>query len=71
MVLRWLRGWRERDDLHLFKAADVDPVDELIHIVNEAQERDAEDNAGSITSVRGDHPSSFRRHLPDRQRRHG
>jgi hypothetical protein len=57
MVLRWLRGWRERDDLHLFKAADVDPVDELIHIVNEAQERDAEDERRLYPSVRGDHPA--------------
>ena len=38
--------WRKRDDQHLFKSAaplPVDPLDELIRVVNETQERDAED----------------------------
>ena len=43
MILRCLRGWDERDDRHLFKVPDVDPVDELIHVLDEAQERDAAD----------------------------
>ncbi len=41
-----LRRSRERDDRHLFKArasSPVDPLDELVRIVNEAQERDAGD----------------------------
>ena len=41
-----LRRSRERDDRHLFKArapSPVDPLDELIRMVDEAQERDAED----------------------------
>ena len=41
------RRWRERDDGHLVKPAgplaDLDPLEELIRVVNEAQERDAED----------------------------
>ena len=41
------RPWRERDDGHLVKPvgalADVGLLEELIRIVNEAQERDAED----------------------------
>jgi hypothetical protein len=46
-MIRWLRRWRERDDRHLFKAAtplpEIDPIDELDRLINEAQERDAED----------------------------
>ena len=67
MILRWLRRWRERDDMHLFKAPDVDPVDELIPVVNEAQERDAEDERQLYPSVRASCPSSFRRRPPDRR----
>ena len=41
------RLWPQRDDGHLFKPvgalADVGLLEELIRIVNEAQERDAED----------------------------
>jgi hypothetical protein len=53
MILRWLRSWHERDDRHLFKAPDVDPIDELIHVLNEVQERDAEDERRLYPSVRG------------------
>jgi hypothetical protein len=63
MILRWLRGWRERDDRHLFKAPDIDPVDELIHVVNEAQERDVEDERRLYPPAR--------EHLPDRRWRQG
>lgn len=46
-MLRWFRRWRERDDRQLVKRVeplpDVDPIEELIRIVNDAQERDAED----------------------------
>jgi hypothetical protein len=48
-VLRWLRRWREREDLHIFKPAaplPVDPLEEPIRVVNDAQERDAEDERG-------------------------
>jgi hypothetical protein len=41
------RPWQERDDRHLVKSAralaDVGLLEELIRIVSEAQERDAED----------------------------
>ena len=50
-MLRWLCRWRERDDQHLVKRAaplPADPIDELCRIINEAQERDAETNAGYI-----------------------
>jgi hypothetical protein len=67
MILRWLRYLRERDDRHLFKAPDVDAVDELIRIVNEAQQRDAEDERRLYQALRGDRPSYFRRGLRDRR----
>jgi hypothetical protein len=42
-----LRHWRERDDGHLIKSADpladINLLEELIRIVNEAQKHDAED----------------------------
>jgi hypothetical protein len=39
-----LRRWRERDDGHLVKpAGPLADIEELVRIVNEAQERDAED----------------------------
>jgi hypothetical protein len=46
-VLRWLDCWRERDNQLLIEPlplADVDPLEELIRVVNEAQERDARTN---------------------------
>ena len=49
IVSRWLRRWREREDLHIFKAAaplPVDRLEELIRVANDAQERDAEDERG-------------------------
>jgi hypothetical protein len=46
-MIRWLRRWRERDDRHLIKGAtplpEIDPIEELARIVEEAQRRDAED----------------------------
>ena len=45
-VLHWLRCWRGRDDQQLVKpgpSEHVDPLEELIRIVNEAQDRDARD----------------------------
>jgi hypothetical protein len=70
MMLRWLRRWRERDDRHLFKAAvplPVDPLEELIRVVNEAQERDAEDERLLYYPMRKDRPSSYRRRQFDRR----
>jgi hypothetical protein len=70
-VLRWLRRWRERDDRHLVKragsSADVDPLEELIRVVNEAQERDAEDERRLHHPMRGDRPSFFQRRRPHRR----
>jgi hypothetical protein len=60
---------RERDDRHLFKvfaSPRVDPIDELIRIVNQAQERDAEDER-RLYPMRGDRPMSFQRRRPDRR----
>lgn len=70
-MLRWLRQWRERDDRRLVKrpnpAADIDPLEEFIRIVNEAQERDAEDERRLYPQVRGDRPSFFQRRRPGRR----
>jgi hypothetical protein len=47
-VLQWLRRWWERDR-HLARQRSLDPADpleELIRVVNEAQDRDAETNVG-------------------------
>jgi hypothetical protein len=53
-----LRRRRERDDGHLVKptgsSADFDSVEELIRIVSEAQERDAEDERRLYHPMRGD-----------------
>jgi hypothetical protein len=40
-LMQWLRRWRQRNDLHLFKRSD--PIEELREIVGEAQERDVDD----------------------------
>ena len=65
-----LRRRRERDDGHLVKptgpSAEIDPVEELIRVVSEAQERDAEDELRLYHPMRGDRPSSFPRRRPDR-----
>ena len=69
-MLRRLRRWRERDDRHLVKPAtplSVDPLEELIRVVNEAQERDAEDERRLYHPVRGDRPSLFQRRRPNRR----
>jgi hypothetical protein len=66
-----LRRRRERDDGHLVKptgsSADFDPVEELIRVVSEAQERDAEDERRLYHPMRGERPSSFHRRRPDRR----
>ena len=65
-----LRRWRERDDRHIFKGAatsPVDPIDELIRAVNEAQDGDIEGEHGLYSPLRSDRPSSFRRRRPDRR----
>jgi hypothetical protein len=62
LVLRWLRRCCERDDQHHFKAAiasPVDPIEELIRVVNEAQERDAEDERRLYPPLRGFVPRQF------------
>jgi hypothetical protein len=60
-----LPRWRERDDRRLVKRAeplgDVDPLNELIRIVNEAQERDAEDERRLYDPMLRDRPSFFQR----------
>jgi hypothetical protein len=65
------RRWRERDDQHLVKSADrladVDLLQELIRIVNEAQELDAEDERRLYDPIFRDRPSPFQRRRPDRR----
>ena len=62
---------RERDDRRLVKRAgplaDVDPLEELIRIVNEAHERDTEDERRLYHPMRGYRPMSFQRRRPDRR----
>jgi hypothetical protein len=71
LVDDWLRRWSERDDRHLVKragpSASLDPLEELIRVVNEAQERDAEDERRLHHSMRGDRPSFFQRRRPHRR----
>ena len=66
-----LRLRRERDDGHLVKptgsSADIDPLEELIRVVNEAQERDAEDELRLYHPMCGNRPSSFQRRRPNRR----
>jgi len=66
--MRWFRRWRERDDLHLFKAGTplpvIDPIEELARIVGEAQERDAEEERRFEDSALG---GRRRRPLPRRR----
>lgn len=69
-MLRWLRSWRERDDRHLVKPglpANIDPVEELIRIVNEAQDRDAEDERCLYPPIHGDRSPSFQRRQTNRR----
>jgi hypothetical protein len=70
-TLTGLRRWRGRDDGHLVKPAgslaDIDPLEELIRVVNEAQERDAEDERRLYHPMRGGRASFFQRRRPDRQ----
>jgi hypothetical protein len=67
---RGLRSRRERDDGNLVKpgsSADLDPVEELIRVVSEAQGRDAEDELRLYHPMGGDRPSSFQRRRPNRR----
>jgi hypothetical protein len=68
---RRLRRRRGRDDGQLVKptgsSADIDPLEELIPVVNEAQERDAEDERRLYHPMCGDQPSSFQRRRPNRR----
>jgi hypothetical protein len=67
-----LRRQRERDDGQLVKptgpSAGMDPLDEeLIRVVNEAQERDAEDERRLYHPMCRNRPSSFQRRRPNRR----
>jgi hypothetical protein len=58
----------ERDDGHLIKptgpSMDIELLGELIRIVNEAQERDAEDERRLYDPMLGNRPPSFQRRRP-------
>jgi hypothetical protein len=62
---------RERDDRHLVKQAeplpDLDQIEELAHIVGEAQERDADDEWRLDHLMPGDGASSYQRRRPHRR----
>jgi hypothetical protein len=61
-VLRWLRCWRERENqlpIEPLPLADVDPLEELIRVVNEAQVRDARDERRLYEPRLGERPPSF------------
>jgi hypothetical protein len=66
-----MRLRRERDDGHLVKptgsSADIDPLEELIRVINETQEHDAEDERRLYHPMCGDRPSSFQRRRPNRR----
>ena len=47
--------------LEALQRGDVDPIDELFRIVNQAQERDADDERRLYHPMRGDRPTSFQR----------
>jgi hypothetical protein len=70
-VLRWFHRWRERDDQRLVKRAeslpDVDPIEELTRILNDAQERDAEDERRLYSPVGNARHSSYPRRQPGRR----
>jgi hypothetical protein len=64
-LLRWIHRWREREDQRLVKQAgpvpDVDPIEELMGVVNDAQERDAEDERQLYFPMRRDPHTSYPR----------
>jgi hypothetical protein len=67
-VLRWLRRWRGRDDQHLVKPGPLEPVDpleELIRLVNEAQGRDARDERRLYDPKLDDRPFFSQRSRPE------
>jgi hypothetical protein len=70
-VLRWFRRWRERDDQRLVKRVEplpeVNPIEELIRIVNDAQERDAEDECRLYFQIGNGRQSSYPRRQPGRR----
>ena len=69
-MLRWLRRRWERDDRRLVKpvaqSPDVDPIEELVRIIGEAQDSDAADEARLDHLTRGDRPLSYQRRRPHR-----
>jgi hypothetical protein len=68
VVLRWLRRWRGRDDQHLVKPGPLEPVDpleELIRLVNEAQGRDARDERRLYDPKLDDRPFFSQRSRPE------
>lgn len=63
-MLRWLRRQREGDDHRLVRpksSEHLEPLEELIRVVNEAQERDARDEGRLYDPKLGEQLSSFRR----------
>lgn len=61
---------RKRDDRHLVKpiasSADIALFEQLVRVVNEAQEPDAEDERRLYDPMRGGRPSSYQRRLDGR-----
>ena len=68
-LIGWLGRWRQRDDQHLVKRVapeTADPIEELLCIVCEAQERDAADER-RLYPWRSGRPSSYRQRRLDRR----
>jgi hypothetical protein len=60
-LIRWLRRWQQRDDRHLVKRAAseaADPIEELLQIVGEAQDRDAVDERRLYPTFPASYPRS-------------
>jgi hypothetical protein len=67
-VLQWLRRWRGRDEQELVKPGpleSVDPLEELIRVVNEAQDRDARDETRLYDPELGDRPFFSQQRRPE------
>ena len=67
-MLQWLRRWRGRDEQQLVKpgpSEHVEPLEELIRVVNEAQDRDAGDERRLYDSKLGERPFFFQRRRPE------
>jgi hypothetical protein len=67
-MLQWLRRLRRQDDPQLVKpgpSEHLDPLEELIRVVNEAQDRDARDERGLYDPNFGERPFVSQQRRPE------